>query len=309
VEAEHTALGDEHPLRSLGGICIMDTELARHCLSQFTSPMNKRADVRSLVGTLRLRPMLDRISRWRRLGSLLILLGTWSLLLAALQSCGVAEPTGKIEQAEPTLSVSTAETSPIATISALGALDQEPEGPEGIESPTAISEDSATDVPSGHSTEAPERERANSNTTQRATRLVIPTLGVDARVVEVSITDKTWDVSELAHEVAHLKGTANPGEKGNVVLSGHVTLRRGSGPFRYLERLQAGDTVTVYAGEQAYTYRVVDKRHVQPTDVSVTYPTIDPTVTLITCTSWDADDRTYTERVAVIAELVGEGRP
>jgi sortase A len=109
--------------------------------------------------------------------------------------------------------------------------------------------------------------------------------------------------------VAHLEGTANPGEKGNVVLSGHVTLRRGSGPFRYLERLQTGDTVTVYAGEQAYTYRVVDKRHVQPTDVSVTYPTIAPTLTLITCTNWDADDRTYTERVAVIAELVGEGRP
>jgi hypothetical protein len=191
VEAENTQLGDEHPLRSLGGICIMETELARHCLSQFTSPMNKRADVRSLVGTLRVRLMLDRISRWRRLGSLLILLGTWFLLLAALQSCGVAGPIGKVEQAEPTLPAPTAETSRIATVSALGVLDQEPEAPEGNESATAISEDSATDVPSGHSTEAPERERANSNTTQHATRLVIPTLGVDAPAVEVSITNKT----------------------------------------------------------------------------------------------------------------------
>lgn len=96
------------------------------------------------------------------------------------------------------------------------------------------------------------------------TRLVIPALGIDAPIVEVPITDKTWDVSGLTYEIAHLGGTANPGEDNNMVLAGHVTLRRGAGPFLHLERLEPGDTTIVYAGEQAHTYRVVSKRYVGP---------------------------------------------
>jgi sortase A len=137
--------------------------------------------------------------------------------------------------------------------------------------------------------------------------LVIPSLGLDAPVVEVPMVSKTWDVSELTHEVAHLGGTANPGEPGNMVLSGHVTLRVGAGPFRRLEKLEAGDVVVVYGGLHGYTYTVTERRYVEPEDVSVTYSTPVPTLTLITCTNWDAENRTYTERVAVIAELTDEG--
>ena len=119
----------------------------------------------------------------------------------------------------------------------------------------------------------------------------------------------TWDVSELENEAAHLGGTAQPGQSGNAVLSGHVTLRRGWGPFIHLERLKSGDTVIVYAGDQTFTYRVVDTKHVLPDDVSVTYPTFAPTLTLITCTTWDADTRAYAERGAVLAELVNDATP
>ncbi|HAL61125.1 MAG TPA: hypothetical protein DCP08_01795, partial [Chloroflexi bacterium] len=90
---------------------------------------------------------------------------------------------------------------------------------------------------------------------------------------------------------------------------GHITLKRGAGPFLHLESLEPGDMAIVYAGEQAYTYRVVSKRHMGPTDVSIAYPTSDPILTLLTCTNWDAENRTYTHRVAVTAELVGEGAP
>jgi sortase A len=142
-----------------------------------------------------------------------------------------------------------------------------------------------------------------------ATRLVIHTLGIDAPVVEVPITNKTWDVSGLTYEIAHLGGTANPGEKNNMVLAGHVTLRIGAGPFLHVESLEPGDLAIVYAGDQAYTYRVVTKSYIGPTDVSVAYPTSDPILTLITCTDWDAENRRYNQRVAVIAELVEEGTP
>ena len=142
-----------------------------------------------------------------------------------------------------------------------------------------------------------------------ATRLVIPTLGIDAPVVEVPITNKTWDVSDLTYEIAHLGGSANPGEKNNMVLAGHVTLKRGTGPFLNLESLEPGDLAIVYAGEQPYTYRVVSKKYLAPTDVSVAFPTSDPILTLLTCTDWDAAHRRYTQRVAVIAELVEEDAP
>ena len=142
-----------------------------------------------------------------------------------------------------------------------------------------------------------------------ATRLVIPTLGIDAPVVEVPITNKTWDVSGLTHEIAHLGGTANPGEKNNMVLAGHVTLKRGAGPFLHVESLEPGDMAIVYAGEQAYTYRVVTTRYIGPTDVSIAYPTSDPILTLVSCTNWDAENRVYLQRVAVIAELVEEESP
>jgi len=142
-----------------------------------------------------------------------------------------------------------------------------------------------------------------------ATRLVIPILGIDAPVVEVPISNKTWNVSLVEYEIAHLGGTANPGDKSNLVLAGHVTLKKGPGPFLNLESLQVGDKAIVYAGSRAYTYRVVSKRHVPSSEVSVAQPTTEAILTLITCTNWDAENRKYRERVAIVAELVTKATP
>jgi len=169
-----------------------------------------------------------------------------------------------------------------------------------------------TPTPTTHMAASPSVPQPTREIIERAppaTRLVISTLGIDAPVVEVPITNKTWDVSPLTYEIAHLGGTANPGERNNMVLAGHVTLRIGAGPFLHVESLEPGDMAIVYAGEQAYTYRVVSKSYIGPTDVSVAYPTSDPILTLLSCTNWDAQNRRYLERVAVIAELVEEGAP
>jgi len=149
-----------------------------------------------------------------------------------------------------------------------------------------------------------DRETSAGPPAARATRLVIPALELEVPVVELPITDNSWDVSGLTYEIAHLGGTANPGEKNNMVLAGHVTLTRGAGPFLHLESLESGDLAIVYAGEQAYTYHVVSRRHIGPTDVSVAYPTSDPILTLLTCTNWDAENRRYLDRLVVVAKLV-----
>lgn len=137
-----------------------------------------------------------------------------------------------------------------------------------------------------------------------ATRLVIPKLGVDSPVVLIALRDGTWQVDHLTQEVGHLQGTASPGDASNIALAGHVTLARGGdGPFRYLSQLRQGDEVLVFAGEQLYRYVVQEVRVVSPEDVQVTFPTAEPTLTLITCANWNRERRVYDDRVIAIAKL------
>jgi sortase A len=128
---------------------------------------------------------------------------------------------------------------------------------------------------------------------QAATRVVIPAIGVDAPVVE----GDGWE--ELKKGVGHHIGSANPGERGNIVLSGHNDVF--GEVFRRLTDLSAGDEVRVYdESGRAYLYRVTTRRIVEPTEVSVMRPTSEPILTLITCYPYLVD----TQRLIVIAELI-----
>ena len=139
-----------------------------------------------------------------------------------------------------------------------------------------------------------------------ATRLVIPTLEIDAPVEVAPIRDGIWDVSDLEQSVGHLQGTSSPGETGNVVLAGHITLPPDGreGPFYRLGGLQPGDMVEVYRGEQRFVYQIDGAMVVSPTDVQVAYPTENARLTLITCQSYDRAVAEYTERLVVVGHLV-----
>ncbi len=126
---------------------------------------------------------------------------------------------------------------------------------------------------------------------QAATRIVIPALDVDAPVVE----GDDWE--QLKKGVGHHINSSNPGERGNCVLSGHNDVF--GEVFRRLEDLELEDEVIVYTGVQPYRYVVKTKRIVEPTDVSVMYPTTKPVLTLITCHPYLVD----THRLVVVAEL------
>lgn len=56
--------------------------------------------------------------------------------------------------------------------------------------------------------------------------------------------------------VGHYKGTQQPGQAGNFALAGHRNTH--GEPFRYINRLRRGDTITVETRTALYTY-VVDK--------------------------------------------------
>jgi sortase A len=123
------------------------------------------------------------------------------------------------------------------------------------------------------------------------TRLVIPSIHVDVPVVE----GDDWE--QLKKGAGHHIGSANPGERGNVFISGHNDIY--GEIFRHLEEVKMGDEIVVYAGERSYRYYVRATRIVEPDDISVMYPTSTPILTLLTCYPFMVDSH----RLVVIAEL------
>lgn len=128
---------------------------------------------------------------------------------------------------------------------------------------------------------------------QPPTRIVIPKINVDAPVLE----GDDWET--LKKGIGHHIGTGNPGERGNVYVSAHNDIY--GQIFRRLEELDLGDEVIVYAGPKSYRYVVHEKRIVEPTDVSVMYPTTEPILSLQTCYPFMVNSH----RLVVIARLEG----
>jgi len=126
---------------------------------------------------------------------------------------------------------------------------------------------------------------------EQAVRIRIPAIGVDAPVVE----GDDWE--SLKQGAGHHSGSANPGERGNCIISAHNDIY--GEIFRNLPDVDLGDEVLLYTASQVYRYVVTQKRIIEPTEVSVMYPTSSPVLTLISCYPYGVD----THRIVVIAEL------
>ncbi len=126
---------------------------------------------------------------------------------------------------------------------------------------------------------------------EQAVRIRIPAIDVDAPVVE----GDDWESLKLG--VGHHVGSANPGERGNCVLSAHNDIY--GMIFRNLPDLELGSEVFVHTAGQVYRYVVSQKRIVEPTEVSVLAPTSSPVLTLISCYPYGID----THRIVVVAGL------
>jgi sortase A len=122
-------------------------------------------------------------------------------------------------------------------------------------------------------------------------RIVIPRLAVDAPIVH----GVTWE--DLKKGVGHLPGSAHPGERGNMYLAAHNDIF--GEIFRDLERLEVGDEFFVYSGSESFRYVVTSRRIIDPTDVSVMYPSTEPIATLQTCYPYLVNSH----RLVVIGEL------
>lgn len=103
-------------------------------------------------------------------------------------------------------------------------------------------------------------------------RIEIPRLGLSAVVFEGTTEDT------LARGVGHLRGSAGPGERGNVVLAGHRDTF-----FGELRGVREGDEVTVRGPTGEFRYQVDSTAIVNPYQTEVLKPGRAATLTLITC--------------------------
>jgi len=113
---------------------------------------------------------------------------------------------------------------------------------------------------------------------------------------------KQWEVPPFV--VGHAERTANPGQKGNVVLLGHVESRNMGSVFRDLLRMAVDDEVWLYTEDAVYLYRVERVQIVAREQVDIVKSRGEPTVTLITCTgTWIPLVKDYDRRAVVVARL------
>jgi sortase A len=158
---------------------------------------------------------------------------------------------------------------------------------------------------------------ANDQGRSTITRIVIPAIKVDRKVVEIGWTLQqqdgqavaVWDVDR--YRVGHHQGSSNPGGGGNIVLSGH------SGgwqyPFNDIYWLQVGDLIRLFSDDLVYDYRVADHilvdevgqpleqrlqnaRYIEPTDEEL--------VTMVACWPLTGPDK-FSQRIIIRAEPVG----
>lgn len=117
---------------------------------------------------------------------------------------------------------------------------------------------------------------------QQGVRIQIPDLAIDAPIFQGD------EPEQLKKGVGQHLGTADPGEVGNMVLSGHND--KYGEVFRYLDRLEPGDIVIIYTYIRSFTYIVEEWTLVEPDQVEVMAPTEYESVTLISCYPYMIDN-------------------
>jgi sortase A len=127
-----------------------------------------------------------------------------------------------------------------------------------------------------------------------ATRLQIASIRVDAPVVQ----GDGWE--QLKKGVGQHVGSANPGQKGNIVLSAHNDVF--GEIFRDLDQVKPGDEIVISTSQQSFIYVVRQTQILEPTRVEVMAPTGDAVLTLISCYPYLVDN----QRIVLTATLQGQ---
>jgi len=127
------------------------------------------------------------------------------------------------------------------------------------------------------------------------TLLEIPSLDISGMIFQGE------DSSTMDKGFWHFPLSKNPGEKGNVVIIGHrfMNIPPKKDTFFNLDKVDIGDRIHITSDLGEYNYIVLEKKEVEPNDISIIHDTDDYTLTLVTCTPlW-----TSQKRLVIVAKL------
>jgi len=121
------------------------------------------------------------------------------------------------------------------------------------------------------------RIAAFTDSLSQPTSDVLGILEIPRLSLEVPVYDGASDL-HMDRGAARIDGTAMPGEPGNLGVAGHR-----DGYFRVLKDIELGDEITITTVDGPESYVVLELRIVDPTAVEVLNPTLQQSVTLVTC--------------------------
>ncbi|MDP3987986.1 MAG: sortase [Candidatus Levybacteria bacterium] len=116
-------------------------------------------------------------------------------------------------------------------------------------------------------------------------RILIPNEKIDLPVVEAKLVAGFWEVSE--NSASHGVGSANPGEKGNIVIFAHAR----QGLFYNLKDVKEGETVYLFTKDNWRKYKISKITSVYPNQTETIAPTKEETLTIYTCTGFYDEKR------------------
>ncbi len=134
--------------------------------------------------------------------------------------------------------------------------------------------------------------------------IIISKLGVKAPLLWASGTTQKQLNESLNQGVILYPGSALPGQNGEVVLSGHSSIfpwvkTQYGQVFTLLDKLQAGDTVSLVYNHRQYDYQITGQEVLNPNQIKIS-DTDQPVLKLTTC--WPIG--TSAKRLVVYGELI-----
>lgn len=140
-------------------------------------------------------------------------------------------------------------------------------------------------------------------------RLTIPTINVQAEVVQVGLTAQgAMEVPGNAVDVGWLYIGPRPGEKGSAVMAGHFDGENGeAGVFNDLDKLRAGDKLYVEDEKgEIIAFAVRENRIYDPGFADEVFNQNDGAhLNLVTCDGvWEGKKKSYSKRLVVFTDKI-----
>jgi sortase A len=125
-------------------------------------------------------------------------------------------------------------------------------------------------------------------------RLVIPSILLDKPIYDnpnpLTVHRGVWLIP----------GTSTPDKGSNTVMAGHRFSYKDPAVFYNLDKMEIGQRFAVFWNAHKYLYEVDGKKEVPPTQTDIEAPTVEPRLTLYTCTPLI----TAKNRLVITAKLI-----